>query len=240
MVNVIEFRDNRNKQIVVAFELNSRETFQMINLYEMQKKLENENNHAEDAEESGSGSIICQNFKVLEPILKMIKSGLNIKIVYFFRNNFYPNKNIIEEFEEYLKKSVKDVQCEIAYSYVDLWFQLFKNVENRDIIHIFSSEKLRPPEAALRMLKDKKSKDLLKIHYTGSSFQGYFSNVEKVLNNQIKHLSSNREFDKILNSKFNSSHLKENEEEKCTKEELNNMSNDRKLNNAHSYIVILN
>ena len=73
------------------------------------------------------------------------------------------------------------VLYEIAYSYADLWFQLFKNVENRDIIHIFSSEKLRPPEAALRMLKDKRSEDLLKIHYTGSSFQGYYLNVEKVL-----------------------------------------------------------
>ena len=196
MVNVIEFRDNRNKQIVVAFEFNSRDALQIMYLYEKQKKLENENN---DAENSGSKSIICQNFKVLEPILKMIKSGLNIKIVYFFRNNFYINKNIIEEFEEYLKKSVKDAQCEIAYSYVDLWFQLFKNVENRDIIHIFSSEKLRPPEAALRMLKDKRSEDRLKIHYTGSSLQGYYSNVEKVLNNQIKHLSS-REFAKFSNA----------------------------------------
>ena len=116
--------------------------------------------------------------------------------MYFLRNNFYSSK-INGEFEECLQKSVKGAQCEMAYSSADLWFQLFKNVENHDIIHIFSSEKLRPPEAALRMLKDKRSEDLLKIHYTGSSLQGYFSNVEKVLNNQLKNLRSNREFAKF-------------------------------------------
>ena len=139
-----------------------------------------------DDNNTSTSSMIVQNFKFLEPIIKMVEMGFNLKIMYFLRNNFYHFSKIHEELVEYLKKSVKDAQCEIAYSYSDLWFQLFKNIENCDIIHIFSSEKLRPPEAALRMLKDKRSEDLLKIHYIGSSFKGLFSKVSSVLNNQIK------------------------------------------------------
>ena len=44
----------------------------------------------------------------------------------------------------------------------------------------------------IKILRENKSENLLKIHYTGSTFEGYFYKVNFVLSNQIKELKNSQ------------------------------------------------
>ena len=142
------FSNTGRKQIVISLEINRREAFQL----EATLKQKKRSNYESDSDEGNleSSSYFTSRFKMLESVKNVIDARLNIKVIYFFRSNFYYSSKTREELEEFLKESVKDAQCEIAYSSVDLWFQLRKNIENSDIVHIFSSEKQLPPESAIK------------------------------------------------------------------------------------------
>ena len=188
-------------------EFNSREELQIPKLLEKLKEVDEEEKGNENQKDMQSRLI--EILKFLDPIKKMIECGLNVEVICFIRSNIYGHSKECEKLEEYLKKSITDVKYKIAHSIIDLWFQLWRNVENLDIIHIFSSESDRAPEAANRFLEDRKSEDLLKFHGTGSSFEEYFNKVGTILNKQIKELENNEEFLWPLIIDFNSESFQE-------------------------------
>ena len=119
--------------------------------------------------------------------------NFHVKIILFYRRNLYTTDIVQELVNKILISSENRANCEVAYSSGDLWFILSKNIENCDIVHIFSSEKQNLPESVSRFLKVKKSGSWVKIHYTGSSFDGYASKVGFILNAQLKELSSRKD-----------------------------------------------
>ena len=139
-------------------------------------------------------SIIDKDFKLFEPVMQMIEKNLNVKIVLFYRNNFYSPEKVQSIIHEKLYWNRNKVECDVANSYGDLWFLLRKNVENFDKIHLFSSEKQWIPEAVKRFFKEKNSYNTCRCHYTGSSIEGYISKVNLVINTQLKEIKDDKRF----------------------------------------------
>ena len=172
-----------------------------------------------DSEESKDLKQTGQNYyKMCELILKMIGEGLNIKIIYVSINNL-GNYNLMENLS--LKCNEYTAECEYVTSSNNAWFSLSKHIENLDTIHLFSSEKQRAPEMVRRFLKEKDSTHLLKIHYTGSSFEGYASKVYTVLSSL---------YEGILNSENKQLFCKSNIISDELHEESNNSNKDSKSN----------
>ena len=91
------------------------------------------------------------------------------------------NTDLILELIQNMFEYEEKIECNIATSYSDLWYLISRNIENCDYIHIFSSEKYREPDSVKRFLKEKRAQNRLKIHYTGSSIQGYVSKLKNSL-----------------------------------------------------------
>ena len=146
-------------------------------------------NESEEESKSFSGSSINDGeFKLFEPILNLVKMNYNVKLVLHYKKNFFPTNKALELIQRCTKLDGNQAQCEIAHSSGGLWFLLSKNIENLDVIHHFSSEKQAPPDAVMRFLKEKDAVNIIKYHYTGSSFEGYYNKVRIVLANQLKEI----------------------------------------------------
>ena len=113
-----------------------------------------------------------KELKFLEPIINLIYLGLNTRIIVMFKSYSHYNDQIRCLIQSYLKSSC-NVECEFATSSGDLWHLLSKNIENFDIIHIFSSEPQRVPDSVLKFLQENKASKNLKVMKTGSSMQDY-------------------------------------------------------------------
>ena len=166
----------------------------------MKKKKDKEDVEEEKGRDETSSEYqlyIKEVYKLLEPAFKMLEVGLRVKIVYFFRRNFYHIEKDIEIFEEKLRSISKSAECEFAYSLWDLWFLLGISATNFDIIHIFSSEKQSTPKSVIKFQEIYKNNEkLLKIHNTGSSLDGYASKVKNVLSSYLK--NTKNENDSLL------------------------------------------
>ena len=130
-----------------------------------------------------------KELKFLEPIINLIYLGLNTRIIVMFKSNSHYNDQIRCLIQSYLKSSC-NFECEFATSSGDLWHLLSKNIENFDIIHIFSSEPQRVPDSVLKYLKDNKRSQNLKVMKTGSSIKDYSRVVaqisSKIVDNKVE------------------------------------------------------
>ena len=217
------FRKTSRKQVVVVYEFNLREATQFSKYWNHLQKEEDEEEYERSEDGSSTWSRNDSEFILFLPVLEMIKNGLNVKVILFYRRNFYHSENVQEFIQEKLKIDGHRIYWEIAKWMGDLWFLLGKNIENLDIIHFFCSEKQRAPEKVCKFLKEKKSEHLLKYHYTGSSFERYNSIVCSVLSRQFNEIKDKANF---LNKVNPSVIIEENEEEK---KDTNN-SNDITIN----------
>ena len=126
---------------------------------------------------------ITKKFKLIEPVLKMVEAGLIVKVIYYFRNNFYHSDNVKEELKQILEYN--RIEWEIISDQGSLCFLLQKSDENFKIIHLFSSEKQRAPDSTLRK-EIKGSIKYINYHYTGSSLEWYGSTINRVINKLMK------------------------------------------------------
>ena len=133
-----------------------------------------------------------KEFKFLEPIINLINLGINTRIIVMFKSYSHYNDQIRCLIQSYLKTSC-DVGCEFATSSGDLWHLLAKNIQNLDIIHIFSSEPQRVPDSVLKYLYDKSAFNNLKIIKTGSSMQDYSRVVAQISSKIVIYLSKNEQ-----------------------------------------------
>ena len=134
-----------------------------------------------------------KEFKFLEPIINLIFLGLNIRIIVMFKSYSHYNDQIQCLIQSYLKSSCY-VECEFATSSGDLWHLLSKNIENFDIIHIFSSEPQRVPDSVLKYLQENKALKILKIIKTGSSMQDYSRVVAQISSKIVEKISKNERY----------------------------------------------
>ena len=110
-----------------------------------------------------------------------------------FKSNSQYNDHIRCLIQSYLKSSWS-IECEFATSSGDLWYLLSKNIENLDIIHIFSSEPQRVPDSVLKYLQDNKASNNLKIMKTGSSMKDYSRVVTQISNQIVNNLTKSEQF----------------------------------------------
>ena len=134
-----------------------------------------------------------KEFKFLEPIINLINLGINTRIIVMFKSYSYYNDQIRCLIQSYLITNC-DVECEFATSSGDLWHLLSKNIQNLDIIHIFSSEPQRVPDSVLKYLHDKRASKKLKIIKTGSSMQDYSRVVAQISSKIVENLAKNERF----------------------------------------------
>ena len=186
---------------MAVLEFNSRESYQFSIFLKHLKEKNDEGDDETEESNNNPSSIIAKDFILLDPILNLIKNNLNIKIVFFYRRNYYLPEKVQELISNWLKIIGNKVECEVANSSGDLWFLLSKNVENFDIIHIFSSEKQGLPRSVLKFLEEKNCEKLLKLHYTGWSFLSYSSKLNIVLNSLSKEIISNQDYTLFQNQK---------------------------------------
>ena len=132
-------------------------------------------------------------FKFLEPIINIIYLGINTRIIVMFKSNSQYKDEIRCLIQSYLKTSC-NVECEFATSSGDLWHLLSKNIENFDIIHIFSSEPQRVPDSVLKYLKDNKRSQNLKVMKTGSSIKDYSRVVAQISYKIVGNFAKNERF----------------------------------------------
>ena len=140
-------RQTKN-QVVYVLEIGSRQVSEIYS--ELNKVLNEQKNDTQNS----------NKLKFLEPIINLIYLGINTRIIVMFKSYSHCNDQIRCLIQSYLKSSW-NVECEFATSSGDLWHLLSKNIQNFDIIHIFSSEPQRVPDSVLKYLQ-KKTK-LLKI-----------------------------------------------------------------------------
>ena len=126
--------------------------------------------------------------------MMMVEMNLNVKVVLFYRKNIYKREQIQEIIEEKFRYFGNRAQWDVANSLGDLWFGLFNNVSNFDLIHLFSSEKQELPETVKSFIKQNRSEGSCRFHYTGSSFKGYVEKVWNILGNQIKEIKDDKNF----------------------------------------------
>ena len=175
--------DNKQtvNQVVIVLNLEGR---QALDIYLGSNK---------DLNEQKNDTQNSNKFKFLEQIINLINIGINIRIIVMFKS-YSQYKDEIQCFiQSYLKSSCK-VECEFATSSGDLWHLLSKNIQNFDIIHIFSSEPQRVPDSVLKYLHDNKASKKLKIIKTGSSMQDYSRVVIQISSKIVENLSKNERF----------------------------------------------
>ena len=71
---------------------------------------------------------------------------------------------------------------------------LSKNIQNLDIIHIFSSEPQRVPDSVLKYLQENKVSNYLKIMKTGSSMKDYGRVVAQISSEIVNNLAKREQF----------------------------------------------
>ena len=83
--------------------------------------------------------------------------------------------------EQLLKISENiEYSCSTA-TWNELWFVLSENVQNFDMIHIFSHEKYEIPPSVIKLLSEKGEMNSINIHIVGNTFEGYISTVSDVM-----------------------------------------------------------
>ena len=133
------------------------------------------------------------NLKFLEQIINLIYLGLSTRIIVMFKSNSQYNDYIRCLIQSYLKSSW-NVECEFATSSGDLWYLLSKNIENLDIIHIFSSEPQRVPDSVQKYLHENKASKNLKVMKTGSSMKDYSRVVTQISSEIYQNIVKNSGF----------------------------------------------
>ena len=133
-----------------------------------------------------------KELKFLEPIISLINLGIKTRIIVMFKSYSHYNDQIRCLIQSYLKSSC-DVGCEFATSSGDLWHLLSKNIQNLDIIHIFSSEPQKVPDSVLKYLQDNKASKNLKVMKTGSSMQDYSRVVAQISSKIVIYLATNEQ-----------------------------------------------
>ena len=168
-------------QVVIVLEIWSR---QVSEIYSTVNK----------ASEYWENEILNSNkFKFLEPIKTLIYLGVNTRFIVLFKSYSHFNEEIRSLFQSELKTNFK-VECEFATSSGDLWHLLSKNIQNFDIIHIFSCEPQRVPDSVLKYLQDNKATKNLKVLKTGSSMQDYSWVLAQISSKIISNLQKNERF----------------------------------------------
>ena len=110
-----------------------------------------------------------------------------------FKSYSHYNDQIRCLIQSYLKSSC-NVECEFATSSGDLWHLLSKNIQNFDIIHIFSSEPQRVPDSVLKYLQENKASKNLKVMKVGSSKQDYSRVIIQILSKIVNNLTKIEQF----------------------------------------------
>ena len=131
------------------------------------KKTE-ENKSKYKSSENSSNYEPNEEFKLFQPIIRLLESKINIRVIISFRYNWVSR----DDMWDFLQKNFKNKQrlaWEFATSNGDLWFLLSNNVKNLNFIHIFSSEKHNIPDSVNRLLIENKVQDRIKLHYAGGS-----------------------------------------------------------------------
>ena len=165
-------------QVVYVLEIGIRQISEIYS--ELKKTLYEQNNDTQNSKE----------FKFLEPIINLIYYGINTRIIVMFKSYSHYNDYILCLIQSYLKSSC-DFECEFATSSGDLWHLLSKNIQNLDIIHIFSSEPQRVPDSVLKYLQDNKRSQNLKVMKTGNSIKDYSRVVAQISSKIVKNLVKN-------------------------------------------------
>ena len=110
-----------------------------------------------------------------------------------FKSYSHCNDQIRCLIQSYLKSSC-NAECEFATFSGDLWYLLSKNIQNLDIIHIFSSEPQRVPDSVLKYLQENKVSNYLKIMKTGSSMKDYGRVVAQISSEIVNNLAKREQF----------------------------------------------
>ena len=110
------YRKPKGKNIVVVFEFNARESFQITKILKEELEKDEQSENMSPNEE----------LSLFEPIKNMVRKNLKVKIVVYFRTNFYDQLKVSEMILKNLKTNEITNQWEMARSSGDLWFMLRK------------------------------------------------------------------------------------------------------------------
>ena len=94
-----------------------------------------------------------------------------LKIIISIRVNWRIKEEIIDYIMDIFGSEMEENKWEVARSNGDLWFLLSGDVEELNMINIFSSEKQTIPEAVLRHLDKNRARQSVKFRYAGSSIK---------------------------------------------------------------------
>ena len=211
--NKENYDDRQTKnQVVYALEIGSR---QASEIYSESNKVLNElKNDTQSSKE----------LKFFEPIINLIYFGINTRIIVLFKSYSHYNDQIRCFIQSELNTNFK-FECEFATSSGDLWYLLSKNIQNFDIIHIFSSEPQRVPDSVLKYLQENKAFKNLKVMKTGSSMQDYSRVITQISREIVINLAKNERF--VAKTTIGKSSKSTTIESKC--EESSNFENQSKL-----------